>query len=66
MIAGAGLDVFDQEPPGTDSPLLHMDQVIATPHFAAVTEDAMHRMSLEGAQELWKTLNGEVPRWPAV
>lgn len=64
LIRGAGLDVFDQEPPDPRSPLLTMDQVIATPHFAAVTEDAMYRMSLEGAQELYKALTGGNPQWP--
>lgn len=64
LIRGAGLDVFDQEPPAPDNPLLTMDQVIATPHFAAVTEDAMQRMSLEGAQELYRALRGEKPAWP--
>jgi D-3-phosphoglycerate dehydrogenase len=64
VIRGAGLDVFDQEPPAPDNPLLTMDQVIATPHFAAVTEDAMYRMSLEGARELCKALRGDKPQWP--
>lgn len=64
LIRGAGLDVFDLEPPDPHNPLLTMDQVTATPHFAAVTEDAMYRMSLEGAQELYKAVKGDKPQWP--
>lgn len=41
-LAGAGLDCFEQEPPDPDHPLFQLRQVVATPHTAAATVDALH------------------------
>ena len=61
-IAGAGLDVFDREPPGM-IPILYLDNVIATPHSAAQTKEASMRMSLHAAQEIVRVLEGQAPLW---
>ena len=63
-IAGAGLDVFEQEPLLPDSWVSRMDNLIATPHCAATTEEALQKMELFAAQDIWRVLNGEEPRFP--
>ena len=60
-IAGAGLDVFEQEPPEADNPLLSMNNVIATPHSAGSSPHSQARGLLHGGQEAARVLRGE---WP--
>lgn len=61
MIAGAGLDVFLKEPPPADHPLLAFDNVIASPHIAGVTHEAMHEMARAAAEQWIDLLDGKVP-----
>ena len=64
VIAGAALDVFMQEPPGKDHPLFGLDNVLLTPHNAALTREAMTRMALHAAQGIDEVLSGKRPTWP--
>jgi D-3-phosphoglycerate dehydrogenase len=60
-IAGAGIDVFDPEPPSVDNPLLKMDNVILTPHSSALTVQGKIRMSRGSAEQMLKVLSNEKP-----
>jgi D-3-phosphoglycerate dehydrogenase / 2-oxoglutarate reductase len=60
-IAGAGIDVFDVEPPPPDHPLLHFDTVMATPHIAGGTVETMYDMSKAAAEQWIALLRGRVP-----
>jgi D-3-phosphoglycerate dehydrogenase / 2-oxoglutarate reductase len=71
-IAGAGIDVWDKEPPPADHPLLQFDNVIATPHTAGMTREARANMGRIAAEQLVMTLDGKRPPrivnpqvWPA-
>jgi D-3-phosphoglycerate dehydrogenase len=60
-IAGAGVDVWDKEPPTSDHPLLQFDNVIASPHTAGVTHQARANMGRIAAEQLIMTLDGKRP-----
>ena len=59
-IAGAGIDVFENEPP-IDNPLLKLDNVILTPHIGANTKEGQIRAGTVCAEQIIKVLNGETP-----
>ena len=58
-VAGAGLDVFAQEP-CTDSPMFELDSVVATPHLGASTDEAQERAGIAVAQSVRLALAGEL------
>jgi D-3-phosphoglycerate dehydrogenase len=60
-IAGAALDVFDEQPLPPDSPLWQMRNVILTPHMAGITEDSMLRMGQTVADETLRILANGLP-----
>ncbi|CAN7642853.1 NAD(P)-dependent oxidoreductase [Pseudorhodoferax sp. LjRoot39] len=61
-LAGAALDVFSTQPLPPASPLLQLPQVLATPHLAGLTDEAMARMSRGVADQLLQMLQGQLPR----
>ena len=52
LIFGAGIDVFEKEPPDVNNPLLKNDKVFLSPHTAAFTEECMTRMGIETIQNI--------------
>ena len=60
-IAGAGVDVWDKEPPPPEHPLLKFDNVVASPHTAGVTREARYNMGKFAAEQLIMILDGKRP-----
>ncbi|MDE0015882.1 MAG: phosphoglycerate dehydrogenase [Candidatus Poribacteria bacterium] len=57
-LAGAALDVFENEP-ATDTPLLDLENVLALPHLGASTSEAQEHVAIEVAQQVKNALRGE-------
>jgi phosphoglycerate dehydrogenase-like enzyme len=62
-IAGAGLDVFDQEPPQQDNPLFGLDNVILTAHLAGPTFESNTARVRNGFDNVQRVARGEAPLW---
>jgi D-3-phosphoglycerate dehydrogenase len=60
-LAGAGVDVWMDEPPPVSHPLLAFENVIATYHTAGITEDSRTNMATWNAEQVVGILNGERP-----
>ena len=65
-VAGAALDVFEEEPLKPSNPLASMDNVILTPHLAASSREAMRRMAVQVAEGVMAVLRGGIPESPVV
>ena len=61
-IAGAGIDVFEQEPLSLDNPLLRMENVICTPHVAGSSELGWETIRRRAGEEAARVLRGERPK----
>ena len=61
-IRGAGLDVFDPEPPKPDNPLLKLDNIVVSPHCGAFTEECAQRMAEACAQSVLDAMEGKYDR----
>jgi D-3-phosphoglycerate dehydrogenase len=60
-LAGAGLDVWEPEPPSLDHPLLALDNVVATFHTAGVSHEGRRNVASMAAQQVLQLLRGETP-----
>ena len=72
QIAGAGLDVWEDEPPSSDHPLLKFDNVLVSPHTAGITRQSRHNIAKIAAEQMLDILDGKRPPrllnpevWPA-
>jgi phosphoglycerate dehydrogenase-like enzyme len=65
-LRGAALDVYQQEPPGKDNPLLALENVILTPHMGAHADSATNAMGRMALDECLRVLSGEEPRFRIV
>ena len=72
QIAGAGLDVWEDEPPPAYHPLLKFDNVLVSPHTAGITRQSRHNIAKIAAEQMLDILDGKRPPrllnpevWPA-
>lgn len=63
QIAGAAMDVYDPEPPLAGNPLLHMENVLVTPHYCAMTEESLYNMGTMVSQGVLDILAGKRPQF---
>jgi hypothetical protein len=65
-VRGAALDVFSQEPPSPDNPLLGLQEVIVTPHCGSHTDGATDAMGWMALRDCLAVLRGELPQYPII
>jgi phosphoglycerate dehydrogenase-like enzyme len=62
-VAGAGLDVMDEEPPPANHPLFALDSVVITPHMAGPTWENWAKAFRNGFDNIQRVTRGEPPLW---
>ena len=62
-IKAAGIDVFEKEPPDEDNPLFKLDNIVLSPHNAALTEESMIKMATTNAKSILDYFNGKRPEY---
>ncbi|MBM4312443.1 MAG: hydroxyacid dehydrogenase [Deltaproteobacteria bacterium] len=63
VIAGAAIDVYDPEPPLDDNPLFELDNILLSPHSAALTGECVIRMATGAAEGVVDVLSGRRPQF---
>ena len=63
IIAGAAIDVYDPEPPLNDNPLFELDNILLSPHSAALTQECVIRMATGAAEGVVEVLSGRRPQF---
>jgi D-3-phosphoglycerate dehydrogenase / 2-oxoglutarate reductase len=63
VIAGAAIDVYDPEPPLNDSPLFALENILLSPHSAALTQECVIRMATGAAEGIVDLLSGKRPQF---
>jgi len=61
-VAGVAFDVYEQEPPPPDNPLLKLEKAVTTPHLGASTEEAQINVAIDVAEQIIDVLNGKPAR----
>ncbi len=62
-LAGAALDVFGKEPPDRELPFFELENVVLTPHIAAITDVALINMAVDAAEGVLDVLEGRMPKY---
>ena len=63
VIAGAAIDVYDPEPPLKDNPLFALENILLSPHSAALTQECVIRMATGAAEGVVDVLSGKRPQF---